>query len=76
MPLLTNDSDQDWERFARTDPYFAVLTEPKYHGELSERERAEFFRSGEVHLTELLSIIRSRCIRRSRRRELLTSDAA
>jgi len=60
MPLLTNDSDQDWERFAQTDPYFAVLTEPKYHGELSEDERAEFFRSGEVHLAELLSIIRSR----------------
>jgi SAM-dependent methyltransferase len=60
MPLLTNDSDQDWERLARTDPYFAVLTEPKYHGELSESDRAEFFRTGEAHVTEVLSIIRSR----------------
>jgi 2-polyprenyl-3-methyl-5-hydroxy-6-metoxy-1,4-benzoquinol methylase len=60
MPLLTNDSDQDWERLARTDPYYAVLTEPKYHGELSKSDRAEFFRTGEVHVSEMLSIIRSR----------------
>ena len=60
MPLLTNDSDQDWERFARTEPYFAVLTEPQYRGELSELDRAEFFRTGEQHVSEMLSIIRSR----------------
>jgi SAM-dependent methyltransferase len=60
MPLLTNDSDRDWDRFARTDPYFAVLTDPKYHGALSEADRAEFFRTGERHVSEMLSIIRSR----------------
>jgi len=60
MALLTDDSDQDWERLARTDPYYAVLTEPKYHGELSESDRAEFFRTGEAHVSEMLSIIRSR----------------
>jgi SAM-dependent methyltransferase len=60
MPLLTNDSDQDWERLGRTDPYFAVLTEPKYHGELSAFDRAEFFRRGEAHIIEMLAIIRSR----------------
>jgi SAM-dependent methyltransferase len=60
MPLLINDSDQDWERFAKTDPYFAVLTEPQYRGELSEFDRAEFFRTGEVHVAQVLSIIRSR----------------
>ena len=60
MPLLTNDSDQDWERLARTDPYFAVLTDPQYRGKPSEIERAEFFRTGEAHVAEVLSIIRSR----------------
>jgi 2-polyprenyl-3-methyl-5-hydroxy-6-metoxy-1,4-benzoquinol methylase len=60
VPLLTNDSDQDWERLARTDPYFAVLTEPQYCGKPSEIERAEFFRTGEAHVAEVLSIIRSR----------------
>jgi SAM-dependent methyltransferase len=60
VPLLTNDSDQDWERLARTDPYFAVLTDPQYRGKPSEIERAEFFRTGEAHVAEVLSIIRSR----------------
>jgi SAM-dependent methyltransferase len=58
--MLTNNPDKDWDRLARTDPYFAVLTEPKYHGDLSESDRAEFFRTGEAHVSEVLSIIRSR----------------
>ena len=62
MPLLTNDSDQDWDRLARTDPYFAVLTEPKYHGDLSESDRVEFFRTGQAHVAEVLSIIRTRLL--------------
>lgn len=60
MPLLTNDSDRDWERFGKTDPYFAVLAAPQYHGNLSESDRAEFFRSGETHVDHVLSIIRRR----------------
>lgn len=60
MPLLTNDSDRDWERLARTDPYFAVLTDPQYHGNPSPIERAEFFRTGEAHVADVLSVIRSR----------------
>ncbi|HEY6089488.1 MAG TPA: class I SAM-dependent methyltransferase [Gemmatimonadaceae bacterium] len=57
---MTNDSDRDWERFGKTDPYFAVLTAPQYHGELSDSDRAEFFRSGETHVDQVLSIIRGR----------------
>ena len=39
MRLVINDSDRDWERFGRTDPYFGVLRAPQYHGELSEADR-------------------------------------
>lgn len=60
MTLLTNNSDRDWERFGQTDPYFAVLSDPEYHGRLSAEARAAFFRSGEVHVERLLAIIRSR----------------
>jgi SAM-dependent methyltransferase len=60
MGPLTNDSDRDWERFGQTDPYFAVLSDPEYHGQLSTEARAAFFRSGEVHLERLLSIVRGR----------------
>jgi 2-polyprenyl-3-methyl-5-hydroxy-6-metoxy-1,4-benzoquinol methylase len=57
---LANNTDQAWERFGRTDPYFAVLTAPEYHGELSATDRAKFFHSGEVHIDEIFSIIRDR----------------
>ena len=55
-----NNSDKDWERFGKTDPYFAVLTAPEFHGRLPERERAKFFESGETHIDTILSIIRER----------------
>src|SRR3954469_547208 len=59
MPLI-NDSDEDWERFGRTDPYFAVLTAPEFHGQLSDAERAKFFDSGEAHVERVIAIIRDR----------------
>jgi SAM-dependent methyltransferase len=60
MPLLTNDSDRDWQRLGETDPYFAVLTAPQYHGQLSGADREAFFASGEAHVAHVLAIIRDR----------------
>lgn len=59
MPLI-NDSDRDWERFGSTDPYFAVLTAPEFHGRVSGPERARFFRSGVEHIDTIFSIIHER----------------
>jgi SAM-dependent methyltransferase len=59
-PVL-NDSDADWERFARSDPYWAVLTEEQYRSSvITDAARREFFASGERHVTLLREIIRSR----------------
>jgi SAM-dependent methyltransferase len=55
-----NNPDRDWETFGKTDPYFAVLTAPEYHGQLSDDARAKFFDSGERHIETMLSIIRER----------------
>lgn len=55
-----NNSDRDWELFGKTDPYFAVLTAPEFHGHLSGEARAKFFASGEKHIQTILSIIRER----------------
>jgi len=55
-----NNSDQDWERFAKTDPYFAVLTAPEFHGALSGEARVKFFSSGEEHIDSMFSIVRDR----------------
>src|SRR5687768_1349854 len=57
MPLI-NDSDKDWERFGKTDPYFAVLTAPEFHGRPSGIEREKFFGSGESHIQTVFAIIR------------------
>lgn len=44
-------TDNAWEKFAQDDPYWAVLTDPRYRtggtGALPPKERAAFFRSGE-----------------------------
>ena len=58
MPI--NNSDDDWERFGKTDPYFAVLTAPEFHGQLSGAARAKFFETGEEHIETMFSIIRDR----------------
>jgi len=57
MPLI-NDSDKDWERFGKTDPYFAVLTAPEFHGRVAGVERARFFESGEAHIQAVFAIVR------------------
>ena len=59
MPII-NNSDKDWERFGKSDPYFAVLTAPEFHGRLSDSERAKFFASGKEHIDAILSIIHQR----------------
>jgi SAM-dependent methyltransferase len=59
MPPI-NNSDKDWERFGRTDPYFAVLTAPEFHGRVAGIEREKFFQSGASHIDTMFSIIRSR----------------
>jgi len=59
MAPLVNEPDRDWERYGRTDPYFAVLSTPEYHGRPTAEARAEFFRSGEAHLECVLSIVRA-----------------
>ena len=58
MPIT--DSDRDWERFGQSDPYFAVLTDPEFHGKPVGDARARFFESGEDHIETVLSIIRER----------------
>ena len=55
-----NDSDRDWERFGESDPYFAVLTAPEFHGRLAAPEREKFFESGETHIDAVFSVIRDR----------------
>lgn len=54
MPL--HRDDRDWERLARRQPYWAVLTEPRYRGRALDAAGEEaFFASGERHVADLFA---------------------
>lgn len=55
--------DDAWEKFAKADPYWAVITDSRYKvgadGALSGEERTAFFRSGEEHITRIASTLKT-----------------
>jgi SAM-dependent methyltransferase len=58
--MLPKDSDQNWEAFARSAPYFGVLSDEKFAGqELDDVRAREFFLSGEQHVSEVLANIQN-----------------
>lgn len=53
-------TDRDWERMAQRDPYYAVITDPRYRQTVIDNEaRQAFFESGRTHVARLFSIIES-----------------
>ena len=57
--MLANDPDRDWERWGKkTDPYFGVLTDPKFLDEnLNDHSFLDFFASGERHVEQVYTAI-------------------
>jgi SAM-dependent methyltransferase len=54
-----HDTDLAWEEWGRRDPYFGVLTAPRYRlREMTEEAKREFFVSGQLHVQYVLHIIR------------------
>jgi ubiquinone/menaquinone biosynthesis C-methylase UbiE len=52
-------TDTEWQAWAVQDPYFAVLTNPKYRSAaLTPETRIEFFKSGEQTVASVLAICR------------------
>jgi 2-polyprenyl-3-methyl-5-hydroxy-6-metoxy-1,4-benzoquinol methylase len=52
-------TDRDWEKWGEQDPYFGVLSAEDFRkSNLSEKNRAEFFRTGEEHVDEIFSKVR------------------
>jgi SAM-dependent methyltransferase len=52
-------TDRDWEDWGRRDPYFAVLTDPRFRrGNLTEAAKREFFDSGRIHTNHVMRVIR------------------
>jgi SAM-dependent methyltransferase len=58
---MITGSDHAWQKWGVRDPYYAVYAEEKFRsGQIDERTREEFFRSGEQHIDRVLSVIRER----------------
>jgi SAM-dependent methyltransferase len=52
-------TDTAWEEWGRRDPYFGVITDPKFRrAEITENAKRDFFASGEFHVRGVLSTIR------------------
>jgi len=56
---LELSTDRAWEEWGKRDPYFSVITDPRYRRTaLDEGARREFFATGRGHVDYLLSTIR------------------
>jgi GT2 family glycosyltransferase/SAM-dependent methyltransferase len=53
-------TDTAWQEWGKQDPYFGVITDPKYRsGNLTEAAKNDFFASGHSHVRHVLSTCRS-----------------
>jgi SAM-dependent methyltransferase len=53
------NSDEDWIRWGRQDPYYAVITQPRFRAAaLTDEARQEFFDSGRWHAEHVLGVCR------------------
>src|ERR1700681_1933935 len=58
-PTLDMSTDSAWEEWGRRDPYFGVITNPKFRrSEMNEDAKREFFESGGTHAQYVLATIR------------------
>jgi 2-polyprenyl-3-methyl-5-hydroxy-6-metoxy-1,4-benzoquinol methylase len=52
------DTDEAWEEWGRRDPYFGVITDPRFRrSQIDEHTKREFFESGESHVHRVLATI-------------------
>lgn len=57
--MLRNDSDRDWEKLGAADPYWAVLTDERFHAAtLTPENIAQFFARGEQDIAGVFESIR------------------
>jgi SAM-dependent methyltransferase len=60
--VLDMSTDTAWEEWGRRDPYFGVITDPKFRrAALTDQAKQDFFDSGRVHVEYVMQTVR-RCI--------------
>ena len=57
--MFNGNTDREWEKFGRNDPYFGVITHDKFRkANLTDEKKKEFFRSGYIYIDTVLKKIR------------------
>jgi ubiquinone/menaquinone biosynthesis C-methylase UbiE len=60
---MTQNTDDAWESWAQLDPYFSVLTDPRFRSSvMTDQARSDFFASGYAHVNQVMGVCRSRLI--------------
>ena len=60
VKMFSNDTDRDWEKFGKEDPYYSVVTHDKFHKtNLTDANKEEFFRSGSIYIDSILDDIKN-----------------
>lgn len=55
---MPKDTDSEWEKWGKKDPYFGVITSPKYRNStITEADKTEFFASGSTHVQQVMTYI-------------------
>jgi SAM-dependent methyltransferase len=58
-PTVDMSTDDAWEQWGQRDPYFGVITDPKFRRTaINEDAKREFFESGAAHVHHVLTTIR------------------
>jgi SAM-dependent methyltransferase len=59
--VTITSTDRDWELWGKENPYYGVLTDPKFlNANLDDAALQEFFRTGEKHVENICRLIRAR----------------
>jgi predicted O-methyltransferase YrrM len=59
--VQSRDTDRDWNELAKRDPYYAVLSHPRFsHADRDPERLKEFFESGDQWIEEVVKVIKSR----------------
>ena len=59
--MSAHDTDKHWEEFGRLDPYYGVISDPKYLShKLNDKARDEFFASGREHVARISALFKEK----------------
>ena len=57
--MLKSNTDKEWEKYGKDDPYFGVISHDKFRkNNLTNENKREFFESGSNHINYILGNIR------------------